>query len=137
MKKVSKVDGLEPWSCDHFQCENCDSTYADEKSYNRERAKAFRKAWNLKPVPKHKTSQYMRKMRYGITHEEFTKMIESCNNKCAICNKDMGEKPNCDHCHVSGKLRGLLCTYCNTFVGYLEKTPHLIDNAIKYIEDNR
>ena len=38
-----------------------------------------------------------------------------------------------DHCHKTGKIRGLLCGGCNTSIGSFEDNPELLKNAIKYL----
>lgn len=56
-------------------------------------------------------------------------------NKCAIC--DSGAQNwwdlNIDHCHTSGKVRGLLCTHCNFILGHAFDTPRILDRAITYL----
>lgn len=69
------------------------------------------------------------KRKYGITMEEYEKLILSQNNKCAICNKifiktsKIGggkDEPCVDHNHTTGKIRGILCRGCNLGLGVLE-----------------
>lgn len=64
------------------------------------------------------------KTTYGITVAEFDAMFAAQCGRCAICASD---KPGgrwkrfaVDHCHNSNKVRGLLCTKCNTNLGALE-----------------
>lgn len=46
-------------------------------------------------------------------------------------------KPNVDHCHTTGKVRGVLCTICNTLVlGVLENYAGLIPKALSYLAAN-
>lgn len=91
-----------------YSCKTC--TSADRKA----RGKAFR-LWN----------------RYGITVDEFNAMIERQGGVCALCKK-VPEKWNVDHDHnccprdrnkqktCGGCVRGLLCTRCNSGLGFIE-----------------
>jgi len=67
-------------------------------------------------------------------------LLEKQNNSCAICGyKDDGNKkffPFVDHCHVTDKIRGLLCINCNQALGKFKDNIKFLANAIKYLEDN-
>jgi hypothetical protein len=39
-----------------------------------------------------------------------------------------------DHCHTSGKIRGLLCTNCNTAIGLLKDDPNALQRAIDWVK---
>lgn len=56
--------------------------------------------------------------RYGIeiTPKGYEKLLKQQNEVCAICGKvnKSGKALAVDHCHLDGKIRGLLCTWCNT-----------------------
>lgn len=76
---------------------------------------------------------------YGLTEDEFATMLEKQNNSCAICGtKDWGKpSPSIDHCHITGKVRGLLCNNCNRGLGLLKDSTEVIKNAIKYLRRAR
>jgi hypothetical protein len=57
--------------------------------------------------------------KYALSSTEFTEMLSSQHGNCAICDEYMA-KPNIDHNHTTGKVRGLLCTQCNTRLGHME-----------------
>ena len=42
-----------------------------------------------------------------------------------------------DHCHTTGKVRGLLCQSCNTGIGLLKEDTKLFMAAIEYLEKSR
>lgn len=42
-----------------------------------------------------------------------------------------------DHCHKTGKVRGLLCKTCNTGIGHLKDDPNILRSAINYLELDR
>jgi hypothetical protein len=70
--------------------------------------------------------------RYGITLEEWIHMVETVDGKCEICG---GEDHLCvDHCHETGKIRGVLCRRCNLVIGQLGDTVEHVRRAVKYLE---
>ena len=76
----------------------------------------------------------------GLTLEEFNEKLKSQNNKCAICgNDETRDKHNVfavDHCHKTGKVRGLLCHNCNYVLGGVKDNIMLLEQAIQYLKDN-
>jgi len=77
---------------------------------------------------------------YGITPEDFDRMMEDQGGVCRICgNAQEGGNQNAaklhvDHCHETGKVRGLLCTCCNTALGKFRDDPALLRAAADYLE---
>lgn len=79
------------------------------------------------------------KKRYNISLEQFEQMLKKQHNKCAICksnkvNCSIAKNMHVDHCHSTGKVRGLLCSTCNRGIGFLKDSPKLLKNAAKYLE---
>lgn len=74
--------------------------------------------------------------RYGITQEDFDKMLSEQNNKCKICSIEFkGTKyTHIDHCHDTNRVRGLLCNDCNLALGQFNDNTDILDNAIKYLQ---
>jgi len=78
---------------------------------------------------------------YKMTLDDYKKMHEEQQGKCLICNqktKGRGEKKNqlaVDHCHETGKIRGLLCNYCNTGLGLFRDDMQLLKKAINYLKE--
>ena len=72
---------------------------------------------------------------YGITVEDKTAIIERQNGKCLICLNDFkGPKDtHLDHCHTTGKVRGVLCQNCNTAIGKLGHNVTTLQRAIEYL----
>jgi len=56
-----------------------------------------------------------RKKNYGITQTEYNRMLEQQHSRCAICERPFSPRlrPNVDHDHRTGRVRGLLCHPCN------------------------
>ena len=80
------------------------------------------------------------KKLYSITINEYNKMFEEQNGRCAICNNLQPHKRlSVDHSHKTGKIRGLLCFKCNVAIGSLNVDNVGIDNllsAVDYIRNN-
>lgn len=89
-----------------------------------------------KPSPSERPDRQKDRMlwhRYGIRLSDFNIMLAKQDERCAICREMFDAMPSVDHDHNSGKIRGLLCRYCNVLVGYLEKRPKLVKPAMKYV----
>lgn len=73
--------------------------------------------------------------KFGITKEQYFKLKEKQNNKCAICNKSpTKQRLHLDHCHKTLKIRGLLCNNCNRGIGHLKEDIDILKKAIQYIK---
>ncbi len=68
-----------------------------------------------------------------ITQSALTKLLDSHDGKCEICGTTE-RRLHLDHCHRTGKVRGLLCTLCNTGIGAFHEDVRVLKSAIKYIE---
>jgi hypothetical protein len=74
--------------------------------------------------------------KYGITQHDFDCMLARQGDCCAICGKhkdDMKTSMHVDHCHVSGRVRGLLCFRCNYGISWFQDNPVTLDRASKYL----
>ena len=81
--------------------------------------------------------------KYGISVEIYNDMLIVQEYSCAICKvhinnayKDTSKKAQLcvDHCHTTGKVRGLLCDKCNRGIGLLQDNLDTLRNAVKYLE---
>lgn len=74
---------------------------------------------------------------YGMTEKQWEEMLLSQDNKCAICGcETSGGKGgwHTDHCHITGKVRGLLCQGCNIGLGGFKDNPKSLRAAADYLE---
>lgn len=93
--------------------------------------------WKKNPdaLKKSKLSSFKSLTKIEISFEEYKTLFEKQRNLCAIC----GEKESrnsllsLDHCHKTNKVRGLLCSSCNTALGFFKDNPKLLRKAIKYL----
>lgn len=100
------------------------------------------KSW-MKDNPE-KWDYYNRKTtlrkRYGISPELYEELLLKQEGRCAICgsNNPGGRFKyfNVDHNHSTGKIRGLLCLYCNTGLGKFGDNTTFLRKAVEYLEEN-
>lgn len=81
------------------------------------------------------------KSTYGISMEDFLGILDSQGNKCTICSRKLSGKVNSkelkgfvDHDHQTGAVRGILCLYCNSIIGYCREQRQVLLSAIEYLE---
>jgi hypothetical protein len=85
--------------------------------------------------------KYWLRKGYGLTLEQYNEMVARQDGKCLICQDKphlVGNKRqktlHVDHCHDSGKIRGLLCHQCNCAIGLLKDDPARIRALLAYVE---
>lgn len=153
-RKISK-DGLFP------RCKTCILIYRTEnKEFLSLSSREYRKKNIVKIAltakqkrDKHKELyRFSNLRRYwpGKNLHEIKKLYEDLmvqqNNVCAIClnpemkiSKITNDKKNLsvDHCHSTGKVRGLLCHYCNSILGLGRESPDILNKAIEYLKKHK
>lgn len=70
--------------------------------------------------------------KYGITLKEYESRWSAQSGKCALCGEEQ-EVLCVDHCHETGRVRGLLCSRCNTGIGHLRDDVTILRRAIDYL----
>jgi hypothetical protein len=110
----------------HSWCKRCTCDYAldQQKNRSKEKQSLINRRNKIKAA-------------FGITLEQFDEILLSQNGGCAICNtKTPGGKGNfhVDHCHSTGRIRGLLCHHCNVGLGHFRDSPSLLVAAAQYVE---
>lgn len=78
-------------------------------------------------------SEYNKELKYDLPPEHYQQMLVDQDNKCLICQYDMGNKPCIDHIHDTKYVRGLLCYACNTALGKFRDSPRLLLRAARYV----
>lgn len=119
-------------------CKSCDAKR--NKAYTKtEKGKAVARKASREYAKRNrvKAKDYELKRSYGITLEQFNAMREVQDCKCAICGKHETEAVRgilyVDHCHTTGKVRGLLCSVCNKALGLLKDNEDYLYKAISYL----
>ena len=75
---------------------------------------------------------------FGLTPEAYDTLLARQNGHCAICPATPGRiRLAVDHCHVTGRVRGLLCTNCNNGLGRFRDDPALLTRAAEYLQSTR
>jgi hypothetical protein len=78
------------------------------------------------------------KLTYGITPEQYDEMLAQQQHRCAICLTSTPPSRNgffsIDHDHSTGKIRGLLCDFCNRGLGLFRDSPTALRLAADYLE---
>jgi len=127
------------------------------KPENQAKVKASRKAWAERNKDKEalrvkeKNKRFIRnnpnyhkdrslKQKYGITYQDYVTLYNEQEGKCGICSiflplesKIFTEILNVDHCHSSGKVRGLLCHRCNKALGLFDDNTSTLEQAMRYL----
>lgn len=76
---------------------------------------------------------------YGITEADFRELEAKQGGRCAICSSLPEERStrcrvlSVDHCHETGKVRGLLCDPCNRGLGFLGDSEDSLAKALDYL----
>lgn len=99
-----------------------------------EHQKAKSRAWYAENRSHAIAQARIRRLRtyFGLTPDEYEAMLVAQNNVCAICGQN-GKKLHIDHCHTTGKIRGLLCAPCNSFLGRIHDSPAVLDQIKRYL----
>lgn len=74
---------------------------------------------------------YWLKRRYGITLDEYSRMLAEQNGVCKICQTEKQKALHVDHDHATGRVRGLLCASCNSILGHFESA--LTSKYLEYL----
>ena len=75
------------------------------------------------------------KSTYGVTLEEYQHLLAIQKGGCATCGST--ERLSVDHCHKSGKVRGVLCGKCNSALGFARDCTTTLAQLICYLEKSK
>ncbi len=142
-----KLDRLAEWKIANPEKvkENKRKSYMRHQPEVRERVKVYREANGEKIRERtrknyHENKEHFKFKRiealYGLSRENYDKMFSDQNGSCAICKQP--KSLVVDHDHTSGKVRQLLCSDCNTTLGFLERQgSEVFMNHLKYMETHK
>lgn len=95
------------------------------------------------------------KRKYGLTEQAYREMFDAQQGRCAICDEAVvsrldesrplysgrgapgREIARVDHCHATGRVRGLLCSDCNIMLGHARDEEEVLLKAIRYLRASR
>lgn len=90
-----------------------------------------------KHADKHKAREFRYRIRkmYGMAVEDLEQMLLDQEGRCAVCRDEiaLGDTAAVDHCHATGKVRGVLCRHCNIALGHLRDDPSRVASLHEYI----
>ncbi len=114
-------------------CRVCKTDKPETDYYHKDRKKQ-----HLSTECKRCQLNHQREKTFGVSSAEYWVMYHTQDGRCGICRKRLRSdryKAFCvDHCHSTGKIRGLLCTNCNTAVGLLKDDPELMSQAARWVK---
>lgn len=125
-------------------CQNCDKEYelGIDSSLHKYCSIACRRDWHYNRWKSsggrrdsRKQQDYWLRSKYGISSDDRDKMLADQKGCCAICkvSEPSGYNWHVDHDHVTGKVRGLLCSKCNQGLGLFDEKTSNLEEAIKYL----
>lgn len=137
-----------------YQCKTCISSdyFANQDAEKEKRKQHYAKNkknfldrsydWRKQNPLKRQFSEKKRalKKKYNLSWDDYVNMFEQHDGKCAICGvllamyaHENAPSACVDHCHKTGKIRGLLCYSCNLLLGHARDDVSLLDAAKEYL----
>lgn len=106
---------------------------------HKEEIKDYKKEYHKKRKDIHKEicRKNDLKRKFGITIDDYNLMLEKQNHCCLICGRHrniFSKDFAVDHNHITGEVRGLLCSKCNQGLGKFNDDTELLHKAIKYLD---
>lgn len=115
--------------------------HRDYREKNRERINAY--ARQYRAANRNNVREYhrdwSRRRKYGMSTAEWESMFDAQGRRCAICKSLVPKGPYwaTDHCHSTGKVRGILCNACNVGIGQMEDNAANLRLAAEYVEKHQ
>lgn len=110
-------------------CKKCNGLY-----YAKRRVEQYDK---VREYEKKNHRPRMLMSMYGLTLADYATLLSSQDNSCAICHAHSStftKNLAVDHCHTTGKIRGLLCPQCNKGLGLFKDSQQNLQKAIDYLK---
>lgn len=129
-KKISSKQ----FNCKQWECSAC---------YTNRKNKAFREKYPEQQAWRNFKSRLKRD--FSMIPEDYLKMFKKQEGVCATCKKSETkinskskkvQSLSIDHCHKTGKIRGLLCNRCNITLGKVEDNPTILQNMLDYLNNS-
>lgn len=124
---IDKLPDCELWSTCIQEC--CNPAHATLRTGTPEERRAAKKA---RRQGYYKARSLAKK--YGLSIEAYRAMHNAQDNRCAVCGSELTSSISAvDHCHISGRVREILCISCNTGLGHFRDRPALLRAAADYL----
>lgn len=160
MKKICRTCGESKPPADYYRakenrdglnraCKTCEKKRAvqwhkDNREKSREATRRFKQnnpdkiaAYNKSPGKRRSQHKYDLRTRYGLEITEYEAMVAEQSGACAACGDVPDRMLVVDHCHKSGRVRGLLCRPCNTALGFMGDDPVLLRRLAEFATQHR
>lgn len=136
----------------HYECKECGRArsrkwtqdnpernlkrYQDWSKENRERANEISRDYRSRQKVKPEYRYLTLARRYGETPTFYKEMEAQQEGLCLTCGQEA--KPLVvDHCHTTGKVRGMLCRRCNSCLGLVGENPEVLENMMSYLKNTK
>jgi hypothetical protein len=133
-------DSEEPFHKGAYRCKSCAKKVSKLwRESNPEKSRAKVKELFDKNREKYYNSHNDHQLfkKYGLTRDQYKHLLASTEGVCPICVRPFGTtaytKPVVDHCHTSGKTRGIICRQCNIGLGAFRDNKISLAQAINYL----
>jgi hypothetical protein len=143
--KQSRLERIKAWTPEQWEesRRRCREHYAKNKArilgYKKKHRDANKDEHNAKIRAKRaagpRAHDYL-KRNYGLTIEQYQAKLDAQGGVCAVCAKPdpvPRRRLAVDHCHDTGRVRGLLCGLCNSAIGKFKDDPKMLDKAAAYL----
>lgn len=126
---MARLDEASAWGPDNFFWQlpiQSEKALADKAAYQR----------NWRAANRAKAKGYDLKRHFGMTLEDYYAMLDRQGGGCAICGEEdpYFKHMAVDHCHETGKVRGILCCACNRALGGFKDKVEILERAIAYLK---
>lgn len=136
IKKCSKCKRLLSLNFFHTRKDNASGYRSSCKECSSAQSKEYRISNNIS------SRNNALKLKYDLSEEDYNKILKSQNDVCKICKNSESQihhstgviqNLSVDHCHETGKVRGLLCHKCNTGLGAIQDDVEILQSMIEYL----
>jgi hypothetical protein len=116
------------------------SRHKDYYKRNRDKVLAYKKDWSVTNADEVRGRQLKHKYwpdcHWMEALERYRDLVRQTKNCCAICHvpAQSDKQLAVDHNHRTGKVRGILCSRCNTSLGFVDDNIVLLENMISYLK---
>ena len=127
--RLNRYENKQPWGPSNFYW----ADFGDGESYAKKDKAEYQRQWRAKNPELTKNNE-LRK-RFGISLAVYHEIDAAQGGVCAICQKPepVYRHLPVDHCHATGKIRGLLCSHCNKAIGSFGDDVSVLQRAIDYL----
>lgn len=114
-------------------CKDCNNLYYQNRRKTKyEQVRSYEKKFHRERALR---------SNFNLTEADYQALLKKQEGGCAICAQQQadttGRRLAVDHCHTTGKVRGLLCGRCNTGLGMFTDNLELLTKAFDYLEESR